>query len=372
MAQAEAMDKSDVIKDAMNALEKSDTKHEGRVTILSKEEEETYNALSGRQKCAIILTILGEEVASNVFSNLDELEIEEITLGLTSLKQVPRNVTLALMEEFYNRAIAQEYIGVGGVEYAKSILEKAFGEQKANEIINRILSCARSPSSFSFMKETDVSQILYLVQNEHPQVIALLVAYMHPKQAAAFISALPPELQAEVAQRVALLTSPSPDIITQLQKVLGRNIVTAQKQEKVGGLDSLVKLVNQLDRGTEKSILRELSVRDPDLAEEISAKLFVFEDIAKLSDQHIQLIIREIEMKELALALKGTDKAIYNAFAKNISERARSVLEEEMGAVGRVKVTVVEEAQKKIVRTIKKLEEQGLVDLSRGGEATVG
>ena len=370
MPQADTEDKK-INKEQVTALEKAKESSQSMIQ-LSPDEQEIVNGLSGRQKCAIILTILGEEAATNVFSTLDEVEIEEVTLGLTSLKQLPRNVTLALIEEFYNRAVAQEYLGMGGVEYAKNLLERALGSTKANEIINRILSCSRSPTSFSFMKETDISQILYLVQNEHPQVIALLVSYMHPKQASAFISSLPAEMQAEVAQRIALLSTPSPDIIAQLQKILGRNIVTAQKQEKVGGIDSLVKFINQMDRSTEKIILRELSVRDPDLAEEITAKLFVFEDIANLSDQHIQMIIREIEMKELALALKGVDKGIYSSFAKNMSERARAVLEEEMMALGKVKLKIVEEAQKKIVKRIKKLEEQGLIDLSRGGEATVG
>lgn len=339
---------------------------------LSLDEQELYNTLSGRQKCAIMLTILGEDVAANIFNHLDEKEIEDITLGLAALKQMPRNVTIALVKEFHSRAKAQEYLGMGGVEYARSLLEKALGSQKATEIIDRILNCPRVTASFSFMKESDISQLLYLVQNEHPQVIALLVSYMSPKQAGLFISALPPELQAEVAQRVALLTTPEPNIISQLQKVLGRNIVSAQKQEKVGGVEALVKIINQIDRSTEKSILRELSVRDPELAEEISSKLFVFEDVKDLSDQHIQLIIREIEMKELALALKGSDKSIYESFAKNMSERARDVLDEEMSALGRVKVKAVEDSQKKIVKRVKKLEEQGLLDLSRGGEATIG
>jgi len=355
-------------KDVVSVL---DSLKREQLVKLNEEEQQIHGSLSGRQKCAILLTMVGEELASAVFNHLDEVEIEEVTLGLTSMKQIPKNVTIKILEEFYNRLVAQEYLGVGGVDYARNVLAKALGSAKANEIINRILSCSRTPTSFGFMKETDISQILYLVQNEHPQVIALLVSYMKPRQAGAFISALPQELQAEIAQRVALLTSPSPDIVSKLQSVLGRNIVTAQKQEQVGGIESVVKVINQLDRSTEKSILRELSIRDPELAEEINSRLFVFEDITEISDQHIQLVIREVEMKELAMALKGVDKNLYDTFARNMSERARAVLDEEMESLGRMKLKIVEEAQKKIVKRIKKLEEEGLIDLTRGGEAVV-
>lgn len=326
-------------------------------------------ALTGRQKAAILLVSLGTDASAEVFKHLRPDEIDELTLEIAGMGHISQERKQAVVEEFYEVAVAQEYIAEGGLEYARDILKKALGEQRANEVMAR-LSSSIQVSPFEFLRRTDASQILNVIANEHPQTIALILAYLPADTAAQVVSSLPDDVQADVAMRIALMDRTAPEVIREIERVLERKLssVITQDFTSAGGLRSLVDLLNQVDRATERTIVESLEEQNPELADEVRRMMFLFEDIVVLDDRSIQQVLREVDTKELSVALKGVSPEVQDAIFRNMSERAATNIKEELEFMGPVRVKQVEEAQQKVVAVIRRLEEAGTIVIIRGAE----
>jgi len=325
--------------------------------------------LNGRQKAAILLVSLGLEVSAQILKHLGEDEIEQLTLELASVRKVSREEREAVLEEFHQMGRAQEYLAEGGIEYAREVLERALGTQKAFDILERLTSSLQV-RPFDFIRKADPTQILNFIQNEHPQTIALVLAYLTPGQAAVILSDLPPNLQADVARRIALMERTSPDVIHEVERVLEQKLSSLMSQDyaSAGGIEAVVQVLNSVDRATEKSILETLGVEDPELAEEIKKRMFVFEDIVKMDDRSVQRVLREIDIsKDLPMALKVASEDVKAKIFKNMSKRAVENLKENIEYLGPVRLRDVEEAQQVIVNVIRRLEDEGEVITGRGG-----
>lgn len=332
---------------------------------MAKREEKE---LTSRQKAAILLISLGPDVSARVYKYLSEEEIEKITLDISSVKMVDTETKEAILEEFHQMAIAQDFIDQGGINYAKEVLEKALGPEQAKNILNRLTSSLQV-RPFDFARKADASQILNFIQGEHPQTIALILSYLDPIKAGQVLSALPPEIQADIARRIALMESTSPDIIYEVERVLENKLSSAVTQDYTitGGIESVVEVLNGVDRSTERTILDALEVRDPELAEEIRKRMFVFEDIVTLDSRSIQRVIREADNNDLMHALKVCSEEVQEIVFKNMSGRMVENFKEEMQYMGPVRLKDVEEAQTRIVGIIRRLEEAGEIIVSRGG-----
>ena len=317
----------------------------------------------------MLLVSLGPEVASKVYKNLDESTIEMLTMEIAGLRKIQSSQREEVLREAQELLLAKEYMTQGGVDYAKKLLEASLGPERAQEILRRI-TASLQVRPFDFIRQTDPQQILAFVQNEHPQTIALIISYMEPKQAAQVMGGLPPNLQAEVAKRIASMERVTPEVLREVERVLERKISTVLSQDFTiaGGLDALVAIINNADRATERNIMEKLEEEDPELAEEVKKRLFVFEDILGLDDRSLQRVLRDVDMKDVALALKGASEALREKFFKNLSKRAVEMLKEDMEYMGPVRVRDVEEAQQKIVNVIRALEEAGEIVIARGGE----
>ncbi len=324
--------------------------------------------LTGRQKAAILLISLGPEVSAQVFKHLREDEIEQLTLEIANVRKVDHEEKEKVLAEFHQIAVAKEVIAQGGITYAKEILEKALGQTKAIDIINR-LTANLQVRPFDFARKADPSQILNFIQNEHSQTIALVLAYLEPAQAAMILSALPQERQADVAKRIALMDSTSPEVIAQVEQVLEQKLsaTVTQDYSQAGGIEAIVSVLNGVDRSTERTILDSLEIQDPELAEEIKKRMFVFEDIATLDNRSIQRVIRDVENADLQLALKVASEEVREVIFRNMSKRMAETFREEMEFMGPVRLRDVEEAQSRIVATIRRLEEAGEIIIARGG-----
>lgn len=324
--------------------------------------------LSGRQKAAIHMIALGPEMSAQIFKHLKEDEIEQLTLEIANVRKINQERRDEVIQEFYQMCMASEYINQGGIDYAKQVLERALGNQKAVEILNRI-TASLQVRPFDFIRKTDPSQLLNFIQSEHPQTIALIMAYLDPEKAAVILSALPHDRQADVARRIAIMDRTSPEIIKEVERVLERKLSSLVPQEvaSAGGVKAVVQVLNRVDRGTEKTIMEALEIQDPELAEEIKKLMFVFEDIVQLDDRAIQRILREIDSHDLALALKGSSEEVAAKINRNMSKRAQEILREEIDFMGPVRLRDVEEAQQRIVSVIRRLEEAGEIIIARGG-----
>ncbi|WP_309121288.1 flagellar motor switch protein FliG [Paenibacillus sp.] len=324
--------------------------------------------LTGRQKAAILLITLGPEVSAQVFKHLRDEEIEQLTLEIANVRKVDPVEKDAIMAEFHQIAVAQEFLTQGGINYAKEILEKALGAGKAMDIINR-LTATLQVRPFDFARKADAGQILNFIQNENAQTIALVLSYLHAEQAAIILSSLPQEKQADVAKRIALMDSTSPEVISQVERVLEQKLSATVTQDytSAGGIEAIVQILNGVDRGTERTILDSLEIQDPELAEEIKKRMFVFEDIVNLDNRSIQRIIRDIENADLQLALKVASEEVREAIFRNMSKRMADSFKEEMEFMGPVRLRDVEEAQTRIVATVRRLEEAGEIIIARGG-----
>ena len=324
--------------------------------------------ISGLQKAAILLISLGPEKSANVFKHLKEEEIEELTLEIANTRSVSPQIKEQIINEFYEVCLAQQYIAEGGIGYAKELLEKALGNDKANDVLNKLTSSIQV-KPFEFVRKTDASQLLSFIQDEHPQTIALILSYLGPTQCSAIISALSPELQADVAKRIATMDRTSPDVIKEVEKILESKLANLVNQDYtiIGGVDHVVEILNNVDRGTEKHIMETLEIEDPELADEIRKKMFVFEDILLLDDRAIQRVLRDVDNNDLSISLKGSNEEVQNAIFNNMSKRLATMIKEDMEFMGPVRMKDVEEAQQKIVNTIRKLEDSGEIVISRGG-----
>ncbi|WP_027090873.1 flagellar motor switch protein FliG [Cohnella thermotolerans] len=324
--------------------------------------------LSGRQKAAILLITLGPDVSAQVFKHLRDEEIEQLTLEIANVRKVDSAEKETILAEFHQICLAQEYISQGGITYAKEILEKALGSQKASDILHR-LTATLQVRPFDFARKAEPTQILNFIQNENPQTIALVLSYLMPEQSSAVLSSLPQDKQADVARRIALMDSTSPDVIAQVERVLEQKLSATVTQDytNAGGIEAIVQILNGVDRGTERTILDSLEIQDPELAEEIKKRMFVFEDIVNLDNRSIQRIIRDIENADLQLALKVASEEVREAIFRNMSKRMAETFKEEMEYMGPVRLRDVEEAQTRIVATIRRLEEAGEIIIARGG-----
>ena len=325
-------------------------------------------SLTGTEKAAVLLIALGPEKSASIFKHLKEDEIEALTLEIANTRSVSPKMKEEVIDEFYQVCLAQQYIAEGGIGYAKDLLEKALGAEKAMDVINR-LTASLQVRPFEFIRKTDPSQLLNFIQEEHPQTIALILSYLPSSQAATIVSSLPPEKQPDVAKRIAIMDRTSPDVIKEVEKVLERKLSSLVNQDYtiIGGVDSIVEILNTVDRGTEKHIMETLEIDEPELADEIRKKMFVFEDILSLDDRAIQRVLRDVDNNDLAIALKGTTEDVQNVIFKNMSSRLAAMLQEDMEFMGPVRMKHVEEAQQKIVNIIRKLEDAGEIVISRGG-----
>lgn len=324
--------------------------------------------VSGIQKTAILLIALGPEKSSKIFKFLKEEEIEEITLEIANTRSVTPQLKEEVINEFYEVCLAQQYIAEGGIGYAKELLEKALGTDKALDVIGK-LTASLQVKPFEFVRKTDASQLLNFIQDEHPQTIALILSYLSPGQSSMIISSLPPDRQADVAKRIALMDRTSPDVIKEVEKVLESKLASLVNQDYtiIGGVDAVVEILNAVDRGTEKHIMESLEIEEPELADEIRKKMFVFEDVLLLDDRAIQRVLREVDNNDLAMALKGSNEQVQNAIFNNLSKRLAVMIKEDMEFMGPVRMKDVEEAQQKIVNIIRKLEDSAEIVISRGG-----
>ncbi len=324
--------------------------------------------LTGIQKAAVLLICLGPELSSTVFKHLKEEEIEDLTLEIANTRSISPQVKEDVINEFYEICLAQQYIDEGGIKYAKELLEKALGTEKALDVIGK-LTASLQVKPFEFVRKTDATQLLSFIQDEHPQTIALILSYLSPTQSALIISALPQENQAEVARRIAQMDRTSPDVIQEVERVLESKLANLVNQDytQIGGVDQVVEILNSTDRGTEKHIMEILEIEDPELADEIRKKMFVFEDILLLDNKAIQRVLRDVDNNDLELALKGTNEEVQNTIFANLSKRLAEMIKEDMEFMGPVRMKDVEEAQQKIVNIIRKLEDSGEIIISRGG-----
>ena len=323
--------------------------------------------LTNQQKAAILFIAIGPEYSAKLFQHLDDDEIDRLTLEIANQKQVSAALKAEVISEFYSMCMAQDYISSGGLQYAQNVLEKALGPEKALEIINR-LTTSLQVRPFDFLRKTDPAQLINFIQNEHPQTIALIMAYLDPEQAATVLGSLPPESQVEVTKRIAIMDRTSPDSLREVERVLERKLSSMVTQDftSAGGIKAIVEVLNRVDRTTEKAIVETLEVDDPELAEEIKKRLFVFEDIVQIDDRSLQLVLRQVDTKDLSLALKATPQEVSEKVFKNMSTRAGDMLREEIEFMGPVRIRDVEEAQQKVVGVIRALEEKGEIVISRG------
>ena len=326
------------------------------------------DSLGGLQKAAVLLIALGPERSATIFKHLKEEEIEELTLEIANTRSITPQIKEAVIDEFYQICLAQQYIAEGGINYARDLLEKSFGNDKAMDVISK-LTASLQVKPFEFVRKTDASQLFNFIQDEHPQTIALILSYLPATQSAQIVSALPPDRQADVAKRIAVMDRTSPDVIKEVEKILESKLSSLVNQDYtiIGGVDAVVDILNTVDRSTEKHIMETLEIDEPELADEIRKKMFVFEDILLLDDRAIQRVLREVDNSDLAIALKSANEEVQNAIFNNLSKRLAVMIKEDMEFMGPVRMKDVEEAQQKIVNTIRRLEDSAEIVISRGG-----
>ncbi|MGI2328523.1 flagellar motor switch protein FliG [Planococcus sp. YIM B11945] len=323
--------------------------------------------LTGIQKVAVLLVGLGPDVSVEIFKQLTEQEIDQLTLEISNVRQLKNSQTEEVLSEFYGMILGQDFMSEGGLDYAREILEKALGKDKALDTIGRLTSRLQV-KPFNFARRADPNQLLSILQHEHSQTIALVLSYLDSKQSSQILSQLPAEKQAEVARRIALMESTSPEVIHQVEQILERKLTATGSQDyaATGGLEAIVKVLSKVDRGTEKTILTELEKNSPELVEEIKKRMFVFEDIVLLDTRSVQRIIREVNDADLTYALKVANEEVKDGIYRNMSARRAESIKEEIELMGPVKLKDVENAQTNIVALVRSLEEKGEIIISRG------
>ncbi|MDR2101054.1 MAG: flagellar motor switch protein FliG [Treponema sp.] len=324
---------------------------------------------SGRQKAAIFLVSIGSDISAEVFKYLREDEIETLTFEIARLEAIEPEQKTAVLQEFQELMMANQFITMGGIDYARELLEKSLGSQKAIDIINRLTSSLQV-RPFDFIRRTDPAHLLNFIQQEHPQTIALILAYLEPNKSSVILQNLPHEVQSDVARRIATMDRTSPEVLREVERVLEKKLSTLSSEDytAAGGVESIVEILNLVDRASEKQIIEALEDEDPELAEEIKKRMFVFEDIVMLDDRAIQKVMREVDSQELAKALKSVDTEVQDKIFRNMSKRAAGMLKEDMEYMGPVRLKDVEEAQQKIVSIIRHLEDTGEIVVARSGE----
>jgi flagellar motor switch protein FliG len=328
----------------------------------------SINHLTGSEKAAILLITLGPEKSANIFKHLKEDEIESLTLQIANTQHVMPETRDAVLDEFYQICLAQQYITEGGIAYAKSVLERALGEAKAYEVLSK-LTVSMQVRPFDFVRKTEASQITNFISSEHPQTIALILSYLKPKQAAEVLSSLPTDKQADVTARIAKMEGTSPEVIKEVEKVFEKKLAALMTEDytQVGGIDYVVEILSSVDRTTEKHILETLEIEEIELSEEIRRKMFVFEDILQLSNRDVQTVLRDVDTKDLTVALKGASEELKAHIFSNQSKRLAAMIQEEMDFLGPIRRSDREEAQQRIVNIVRRKQDSGDIVVARGG-----
>lgn len=331
------------------------------------------NKLTGVQKAAILFITLGPEASAGIIKRFPESDIQKITYEIANITGVGVEQRQEILSEFVEMNKAKDYIVEGGLEYAKNLLSKALGQQRAKEILDKVTEATQQYRPFAIARKADAHQLMNVISSEHPQTIALILCYLQSDKSGQILSALPEDVQSEVAYRIASMSNTSPMVIKEIEKVLDSKLSSVVKSDMtvLGGVNTLVDILNQVDRTTEKNITESLEREDPELAEKIKESMFVFEDIITLDDVSIQRVLREMDAKELAMALKGCSEELANAIYRNQSKRAAAALKEDMEFLGPVRLMDVEKAQQRIVGIIRRLDEAGEIVIARGGEDAI-
>jgi flagellar motor switch protein FliG len=329
--------------------------------------------LTGVQKAAILFISLGPETAASIIKRLPDSEIQKITYEIANITSVKSEQKQSILQEFVSMNKAKDYLVEGGIEYARSLLSKALGSQKATEILEKVTEATQQFRPFAIARKADAFQLSNLIANEHPQTIALILCYLQSDKAGQILSALPEDVQADVAYRIANMSATSPEVVQEIEKVLDGKLSSVVKSDLkvIGGIETIVNILNQVDRTTEKNITEGLENEDPELAEKVKESMFIFEDIITLDDVSIQRVLREVDNKELALALKGCSEDVSNSIFRNQSKRAAQTLKEDIEFLGPVRLMDVEKSQQRIVGIIRRLDEAGEIVISRGGEDAI-
>lgn len=334
---------------------------------------EDVKTLTGVQKAAILFITLGPEASAGIIKKLPDNEIQKITYEIANISTVKSEQKQQILEEFIQMNKAKDYLVEGGIDYAKSLLSKALGSQRAMEILEKVTEATQQFRPFAIARKADSHQLLNIISNEHPQTIALILCHLQPDKSGQILAELEEELQSDVAFRIATMNNTSPMVIKEIEKVLDSKLssVVRSDMKSIGGVQTIVDILNQVDRTTEKHITEVMEREDPELAEKIKESMFVFEDIITLDDVSIQRVLREVETKELALALKGSSEEVAEAIFKNQSKRAATSLKEDIEFLGPVRLMDVEKSQQRIVTVIRRLDEAGEIVISRGGEDAI-
>lgn len=330
--------------------------------------------LSGKQKAAVLCLLLGEDLTAEIFKRLDDDDVQDISREISLMGAVPTDVTDSVVEEFYNLILAKEYITSGGIEYAKKVLIKSLGPEEARKIIDRLIKLLEKSAGFSSLEKINPQQLSKFIQNEHPQTIALILAHLSASQAAELISALPEEMRTEIIIRMANLEEISPEIVKKIASVLDQKLeaLGSYSLEEYGGVKAASELFNRMDRRASRNVLDQIESIDPELAASIRDLMFVFEDILLVDDQGVMEILKRVDKKSLATALKGANDALKTKFFRNMSQRAAEMLKEEMEYLGPIRVKEVERAQHEIIEVVRNLEEEGVIVIgSAGGDEYV-
>ena len=328
--------------------------------------------VSNTQKVAAVIIALGAEDASQVYKYLKEEEIEQITFEIARLQQMSPSTIEGVLSEFYSLCVTQKVITEGGVEYAKNVLEKAFGEQQATSLLEKVTKSLRT-KAFEFIRTADYKNLMGIIQNEHPQTIALILSYARPDQASTIIAELPKEKRIEVVERIARMDRTSPEIIKEVERILERKFASVVSVDfmQIGGINYTADIMNHMDRSNEKYIFDELSKKDPKLSDEIRKKMFVFEDVVQLDSMGIQRFLRDVDSKDLVVALKGANTEVSELIYANMSQRMAETVKSDLEFLHNVRMRDVEEAQQRIVAVIRRLEEEGELVISKGGKDDV-
>ena len=323
--------------------------------------------MAGRQKAAALLVSLGPERAAGLLNLLPEHEIESLSLEMAKMRQVDQAIGEEVMQEALDTAVAAGYIGQGGFDFAREVLEKSIGAERSSEILKRLLAVIEK-RPFEFLRRSPPEQILAFLRAEAPQIQALVIANLDYKLAGEVLAEFGPDQQADVALRIALMNETSPEVIKEIEGVMKEKLanVISQEYASAGGVESLADILNSSDRATERNVIDKLAERDPDLAEQIRMLLFVFEDIVKLDDRSVQLLLKEVDQKDLGTALRGVSEEVKDKIVSNMSQRASEMLLEEMEFAPPQLRRVVEEAQGRIVAKVRQLEESDQIVISRG------
>jgi flagellar motor switch protein FliG len=372
-AEEDELDGSDLKKDLLAEIKVAITNRPENIAQLIRTwlvlDGSKKNDFTDRQKVAIFFIAVGDKYASVIFKYLQEDEIELIAFEISRIEVVDFNEKGSILQEFYEIMTANQCVSTGGIDYARDVLEKAFGNQKAIDTLNR-LNSSLQVRPFDFIRRVDPAHLLNFIQQEHPQIIALILSYLEPNRASIIIQNLPWETQSDVARRIATMDRVSPEVTREIERVLEKklSVLSSEDYVSLGGVESIVEILNLVDRASEKQIIEALEDEDPELAEEIKKRMFVFEDIVMLDDRAIQKVMREVDSQELAKALKSVDTEVQDRIFRNFSKRAASMLKEDMEYMGPVRLKDVEEAQQKIVSIIRHLEDTGEIVVARSGE----